>query len=194
MNDCDQIGALITHLSAKVRPAVRTETESLVTQLITRFGITVVVPQGRFVYGSNSYVSALLPMLDKALEAKKYLPRRESSPWRDLWQKSLYQAELDVQEFQEGNYLSSENRLTLIHAVLTITSGATQVWQTTPRARSSVPVPGLPAHLARRVAVERSDEFERLLYKNARDQIDQKFGMALVNMPACPSLNASQKL
>jgi hypothetical protein len=42
--------------------------------------------------------------------------------------------------------------------------------------------------------VERSNEFELLLYKNARDQIDQKFRMALVNMPACPSVAASKKL
>jgi hypothetical protein len=193
MNDCDQIGALIAHLSIKGQPAARAETETLVTQLIKTSGITVVVKQGHFVYGSKNYASELLPMLDQALEAKKYLPLRGTSPWRDLWRHSCYQAELDVEEFQEGSYLSSQNRLALIQTVLTITSRGSQIWQTTPRARTDVPVPGLPAHLARSVAVERSDEFERVLYKNARDQIDQKFGAALGNMPACPALATSKK-
>ena len=92
-------------------------------------------------------------------------------------------------EIQEGNYLSSENRLTLIHAELTLTSGDRQIWQTTPRARSAVPLAGsagLPGQ-PDRGEPERSDEFERLLYKNARDQIDQKFRTALANMPPCPS-------
>ena len=194
MNDCDRIGALIGHLATKAQAAVRNDTEGLVTELTRTSGVTVVVPQGRFIYGSSSYVSALLPVLGEALEAKNYLPRRESSPWRELWRQSLYQVDLDVQEFQEGSYLSSQNRLTLIQVMLTITSRGNRIWQTTPRARSHVPVPGLPAHLASRVAMERSEEFERLLYKNARDQLDQKFSMALVNMPVCPSLAAPKKL
>jgi hypothetical protein len=33
------------------------------------------------------------------------------------------------------------------------------------------------------VSPERSDEFEKILYKNARDPIDQKFAMALSTMP-----------
>jgi len=94
-----------------------------------------------------------------------------------------------VNETKEGNYLSSENRLTLIHTELTVSSGSRQIWQTTPRSRSVVPLPDLPAHLARSVAVspERKDEFERLLYKSARDQIDQKFSTAVANMPECPN-------
>ena len=34
-----------------------------------------------------------------------------------------------------------------------MTLGERQIWQTTPRARSEVPLPGLPAYLATQVAV-----------------------------------------
>jgi hypothetical protein len=195
MDACDRAGALIGRLSKAAGPGFHEEAEKLATELASTAGITVTVPPGRFIFGSNSYVSDMVPVLEKALEAKGYLPRRESSVWRDVWRHCPFQARLDVNEIQEGNYLSSENRLTLIHAELMLTQGDRLVWQTTPRARSGVPLPGLPAYLASRVAVspERSDEFERLLYKNARDQIDQKFRMALANMPPCSNRAGSQR-
>jgi hypothetical protein len=189
MDACDRVGALIKHLSKVSQPAVRKQTEALVEQLVRTAGIVVDVRSGEFLYGSNSYVADMVPVLEKALESKGYLSRREKSAWRDLWRDSPFHAQLDVSETKEGNYLSSENRLTLIHCELTVTAGDRRIWQSTPRSRSVVPLPGLPAYLASRVAVspERSDEFERLLYKNARDQIDQKFSTALANMPQCPN-------
>jgi hypothetical protein len=187
MNACDHAGSLLAHLAKDTQPAFRQETEALVADLLKTAGITVVVPQGRFVYGSNSYVSEMLPILDQALEAKGYLPRRESSPWRELWRHSAYQMRLAIQEIQEGTYPSTQNRLTLILVEVALTSGEKQIWQRTARARSTAPLPHLPANLARQIAVssERSDEFEQLLYKNARDQVVPKFRAALVDVPSC---------
>ena len=87
----------------------------------------------------------------------------------------------------DANYLSSENRLTRIEARLSLTSRVKSVWQTMPTALTTVPMPGLPAYLARSVAASpaRREEFERLLYDNARGQIDGKFSQALSNMPPC---------
>ena len=188
MDAYDRVGALIKRLSKMSQPAVREETEALVKQLVKTAGVVIDVRSGEFLYGSNSYVADMVPVLEKALESRGYLPRRASSSWRDLWRDSPFQAQLDVSETKEGNYLSSENRLTLIHCELSVSAGGRRIWQTTPRSRSTVPLPGLPAYLASRVAVspERLEEFERLLYKNARDQIDRKFSAALANMPRCP--------
>jgi hypothetical protein len=148
-------------------------------------------PRGEFVFGSQSYVAAMLPVLDKALEAKGFLPYRESSRWRHEWNHALYHLSLDVRESLEGSYLSSANRLTRIEARLTITSRgpAEWHWQTNPTARSAVPLPNLPAYLSSRLAMglERSDEMERLLYENARGQIHDKFAQALSSMPFCPT-------
>ncbi len=188
MDACDRVGVLFNHLSKASVPGVRKEAESLAGDLVRTAGIAVIVRPGSFVYGSSSYVSEMVPVLERALEAKGYLPRREGSVWRDTWRQSPFEARLSVDERKEGNYLSSQNRLTLIHIELAVTLGQRQIWQTTPRARSECPLPDLPAYLATQVAVssERKDEFERLLYKNARDQVDQKFGAALANMPPCP--------
>jgi hypothetical protein len=185
---CNQIAGFVRHLPAKTQTEILSETKELVTRLIATHGIMVEVPKGRFLYGSGSYVSDMLPVLSKALEAKGYLPNRDSSPWSELWSQAAYRIKLDVSERQEGNYLSSENRLTRIEAALSLMSQEKVIWQTKPTARSSVPLPNLPAYLARRVATNRSEEFESLLYKSAREQIDEKFRLALSNMPACPRI------
>jgi len=191
---CDQIGGLIDHLAASSQPGVRSETEQIATRISATRGVVVEAPEGRFLFGAKSYVAELLPVLERALEAKGYVPRRPSSPWRDLWNQALFHMRLDVSEIQEGNYLSSQNRLTRIEAELTLTSRGALVWDITPTVRSEVPLPKLPAYLASRVAIspERSEEFERLLYKNARDRIDEKFRYALSNMPACGQTEAGK--
>jgi hypothetical protein len=184
---CDQIGRLLEHLAESSQARVRSDTEEIVKRITALRGVQVEAPEGRFLFGAKSYVAELLPVLERALEAKGYVPRRASSPWRDLWTGALYHMRLDVIEMQEGSYLSSQNRLTRIEAGLTLTSRGNLVWHTTPTVRSEVPLPKLPAYLASRVAIssERSEEFERLLYKNARERIDEKFRYALDNMPEC---------
>ncbi len=127
-------------------------------------------------------------MLADALEAKGYLPFRESSPWKSAWQKAFYRMRLEVNERLRG-------QLSVLPEPPDPDRGSPHadaragkdVWQTIPTARTIVPMPGLPAYLANRVAVspERSDEFERLLYENARGQIDGKFRQALSHMPPC---------
>ncbi|CEF48394.1 unnamed protein product [uncultured bacterium] len=184
---CNQIARLLGHLPMHIRPAARDEAEALVKRIVATHGITVDMPKGIFIHGSGTYVSEMLPVLRKTLQAKGYLPNDELSPWSELWSHALYRIRLEVLETQEGNYLSSENRLTRIEAALSLTSNGEIIWQTKPTARSEVPLPKLPAYLASRVATNRSDEFEDLLYQSAREQIDGRFRLALANMPACPS-------
>ena len=118
-------------------------------------------------------------MLDKALEAKGYLPTPRVIAMAGPWQQSLVSSGARrLRRFRKGTICLPQNRLTLIRGRLTITSGGTQVWQTTPPS----PQQTCPCRSCRRTwragwpQSERSDEFERLLYKNARDQIDEKFG------------------
>ncbi len=70
-------------------------------------------------------------------------------------------------------------------------AGDVATWRTVPTVRSTVPLPRLPAGLAARIALttERSEEFEKLLYADARAQVDEKFVYALQNMPACPAVS-----
>jgi len=192
---CNQIPGLTRHLAPKIQQAVLGEAEHFVTQLVSTHGVNIEVPQGHFLFGSSSYVSDMLPALAKTLESKAYLPNHESSPWSYLWSHALYQVRLDVSELQEGNYLSSQNRLARIQAELTLTSHGEVIWRTKPTARSKVPLPNLPAYQASRLASgqERSEAFEHLLYNNAREQINEIFRINLGNMPVCPANAAANK-
>ena len=108
-----------------------------------------------FVMGSyETYRARLLPVLIKALEAKGYLPYRETSPWKSAWQQALYHLRLEISERREGNYLSSPNRLTRIESRLTLTAGQRVVWETTPTARTKVPLPGMPAYQTLRAELQ----------------------------------------
>jgi hypothetical protein len=188
LQDCDRIAKLLNYLRPEVESIVRHDTEELVGRLIATHGVVVESPKGKFVYGSQeSYLSSMLPVLLKAMEKKKYLPYRPTSPWSGQWTKALYRLRLDVSERLEDHYLTSENRLTRIEAHLTLTSQHGLIWQTIPTARTVIPIPGMPAYIASRLAATgvRSEESERMLYKNARDHIQEKFGYALNNMPAC---------
>jgi hypothetical protein len=191
---CDQIDTLIQHVAQPTQPTARRETERLVTQIVSTHGVSIEPPQGKFVFGARSYVADMVPVLATALERKGYLPNRQSSPRFGLWLHAAYRVHLDVSEQQEGNYLSSENRLTRIEATVTLSSAdGALIWQTTLTARSVVPVPRLPAVLANRIAnsTERSEAFDRHLSESARDQFDEKFSFALTNLPECPASAAA---
>jgi hypothetical protein len=186
---CDRIPKLMKHLPPEVECIVRRDTEELVGRLIASHGVVVESPHGTFVYGSQeSYLSTMLPILLKSLEKKGYLPYRPSSPWAGLWPKAHYHLRFAVSEHLEGNYETSDNRLTRIEARLTLTSRDVLIWQTSPASRTKVPLPGRSAYLSGRLAArrERTEEIERLLYQNARDHIEERFAFALSNMPGCP--------
>jgi hypothetical protein len=187
---CDRIAGLLPHLPRSAGSEVRRETEALVARLVESHGVALETRRGDFVRGSfETYRATLTPMLIKALESKNYLPFRESSPWKSAWDRAMYRMRLEVSERREGNYMSTENRLTRIEARLTLTSSSKLVWQTLPTARSTDSLRNLPVYLSSRLAANpaRSEECERLLYDNARGQIDEKFGYALGNLPEwCP--------
>jgi hypothetical protein len=188
---CERIAAVLDHLAPVRQSGIRALTRDLVVWLVSTAGVQLEPTRGDFIFGSQSYVAAMVPVLVKALEAKGFLPYRESSHWRHEWDHALYHLSLDVREQLEGSYLSSANRLTRIEARLTLASRGPVEWhwQTNPTARSADPLPNLPAYLSSRLAIsrERSDEMERLLYDNARGQIHDKFAHALSNMPVCPT-------
>ena len=104
-------------------------------------------------------------MLDQALEAKGYLPRPGifalAGP---MAARRRFRCDWTCQEIQEGNYLSSQNRLTLDPRRVDAELGRSNRSGRPRRERAvAVPLPNLPAYLASRVAVspERSEEFER---------------------------------
>jgi hypothetical protein len=189
-NYCERIAVLLGRIDPEKAAAVRSTTEHIVVQLISRHGVNIDPPQGHFVFGTQSYLSSIVPTVTKAFEAKGYLPYRSGSHWKEEWSHARFHASIIVSEKLEGNYLSSANRLSRIEVRLTVSSaaGGALLFQTSPTARSTVPLPKLPMYLSNRLAMsgERTEELEKLLYDDARGQIDGKLSYSLSNMPECP--------
>src|SRR5262249_33313684 len=79
---CDRIPGLLKHLAPEKQGAARGQTQELVSQLVSTHGVVIESPQGQFIFGSqSSYLSSMVPVLVNGLEAKNYLPYRQSSPW-----------------------------------------------------------------------------------------------------------------
>jgi hypothetical protein len=193
LDACERVAKLLTWLPDAEQSVCSARTENLATRLISRYGVTIDSPQGRFILGSQkSYLDGMLPVVVTALEQKGYLPYRKASPWRELWRHAPYQMRLELSEQFEGNYLASENRLTRIEAHLTLSARGKVAWQTRPTALSTVPLPNLSAFAASRLASSavRSEEIEQILHRDAREQINGKVGFAVRNMPAVSSLKA----
>jgi hypothetical protein len=183
---CDQIASLIKHLEPEVQSTLRSETEKLMSRIVTQNGVTIKMLRGTFAFGSQtSYVADLWPILLEALEARGYLPDRQSSPWHGLWSHASYQLSIDVTERLEGSYMSSQNRLSRIEVKVLLTFRGDLLWQTQPSARSSEALPELSTFVASRVAAKqtRSEEIEKLLYANARGQVEDRFKRNLGSMP-----------
>jgi hypothetical protein len=188
-NRCDQIAAVIKHLEPEAQSTLRSETEKLMSRIVSQNGVTIKMLPGTFAFGSqSSYISDLWPILLEALEARGYLPDRPSSPWHGQWSHASYQLSMDVTERLERSYMSSQNRLSRIELKVLLTFRGDLLWQTQPTARSSEALPELSTFMASRVAAKqtRSEKIEKLLYANARGQVEDRFKRNLGSIPAWP--------
>ena len=197
--DAGRVGSSLTHCDRIARahrtaldrsPVDRPQADGgLVTNLVSTHGAKIQAPQGRFLFGPRSYASEVVPVIVTALETKGYIPYRESSPWQQQWNHALYLVNMDVKEDHQGTYLTTANRLSRIEVRLTLSASdrPMPIFQTKPVAVSRVPLPKLPVYVSSKVAMagEQSAEIEKLLYDDARKQIDQMIAHQLSNMPGC---------
>jgi hypothetical protein len=188
LDKCQALAPLAAHLPEPNRGRLLSEAGKIVLGLVDREGILLDPPQGHFLNGSMArYSSQMIPKLVQGLKSKGYVPQPDSSPWRDTWSSAPYRLSLEVSEQQEGNYMASENRPTRIDARLKLFKSGIEIWNSTFKARTRVPLPNLPGYFSARVALSpaRIEEFERLLYEDARGQIDEKLTLALPQIPEC---------
>jgi hypothetical protein len=184
---CESLQAFWQHLSPADSQRLLKEADAIVVRIAERFGAVIDPLLGHFLVGTAAkYNSTMVPALAKALRLKGYVPAPGGSRWADRWSRAPYHLSLQLAEQLEGNYMASENRLTRINAHLRFLHRGKEFWQSTPTARTTVPLPSLPAYLSARLALSRDriEEFERILYDEARGQIDGKLAYALNNMPS----------
>ena len=189
---CAALDGLLVHLAPPEKERFRLEADELVSRIIDRHGMLVEAPRGHFLAGSESrYNATLIAALSRAVKERGYLPHVQDHGGNTRWSRAPFRLTVILNERHEGTYLSSENRLTRIDAQLILTCRGKELWKTTPTARTAVPLPSIPAYLSSRLAFgsTRIEEFERLLYDDARNKIDEKIGFALGHMPACGQLS-----
>jgi hypothetical protein len=196
-NQCTSLDKLIEHAAPPDRPPLRAAADDLARRIIDRHGILVEPPRGHLLPGSEArYYATLIPLLTEALKARGYLPRVDDGTAAPAWSRAPHRLSLVLNERHEGYYLRSENRLTHIDAQLVLTFRGREITRTMLSAKTAEPLPRIPAYVSSRLALgtARFEEFERLLYNNARGTIDDRIVHALNRIPACGQLPAQAGL
>jgi hypothetical protein len=174
--------------SSEYRRQARDEADALAAQVIAQRGVWVEPIQGHFDRGSHASYEPLHPLLTDALRQHGYVVRPASPFWPALWDRlAPFRLTVRVTEQMPGTYLQSANRTSAIHLGLVLSErGKTHtVWQGTVNARTRVPLPGLPAYQARRLALnERRDPaIEQSFYQDARTLLDKRLAAQLTTLP-----------
>ena len=151
---------------------VAAEAEAIAAPVLAEIGVVVHQGPGTYSLGNaRAYDDAIVPTFDEALRARGFAPRPPSGPARAVWDRhAVYRLEFAVVELQEALYLQSKSRLSEIRATLSLTKRGAVVWSGRASGRTEVPLPGLSAYVAGRLAVSevRDPETERRLYDDAR--------------------------
>jgi hypothetical protein len=175
-------------LPSSLRVRWQRDAAAIATRLISKYGLIAEPLRAHFTLGSAaSYDSAIQPVLGHALREAHYLVRPKSPLWEDTWAKlAPFRLTMEVTERQEGAYLGSPNRLSLIDARLGLWREKEQIWHIEPHAVTTVPLPGLAAYQASRLAVgsHRNPELEHMLYDNARSNLAERLSTALRSLPS----------
>jgi hypothetical protein len=183
-------------LNPEPRRRLQNDATGLARELIARHGTIFEPVRGQFTLGTpESYTSQIRPALFDALRSRGYLPRPVQACWGELWAGlAPFRVSFEVNEQHDDTYFQSPNRVSLIDTRFAIArkDASSAHWQERPRARTAIPVPGLPAYQASRMAVSahRSQEFERVLYENARTNLLDRLHTLFRNLPPCPSSTA----
>lgn len=176
------------------RETIQDRATALARRMIERHGAIVEPVRGQFAVGTpESYAEQLGPAFREGLRAHGYLVPDPQTAWPKLWaEHAPFRIALEVVERQDDPYFQSPNRLTSIQGKLEVRRGPVSLWHDRPNARTQVPVPGLPALQASRLAVSahRSPDLERFLYDNARSVLKDRLGLSLRNLPAGPAPEA----
>lgn len=195
MELCERLHRTADGLPDGPRRRLQAGAVGLAARVIVRHGAIVEPVKGHFTLGSpESYASQLRPLFLDGLRSHGYLPRPAQPVWPELWSRTApFRLIFEVVERQDDTYLQSPNRVSRIEGMLAMTHAGATLWHDTPMAHTQIPLPGLPAYQASRVAVSahRSPDFERLLYDNARASLRERLGLSMRNLPPCPAVRAA---
>lgn len=192
---CSRLARDLKALPPDVGQRWQSRLDGLLLAMARQAGVVVSTASGQSMTSKDqpAYTPKLVAAATEALQAKGYLPPPSGSSRDTLWGEAPFRLNLQVIERREGNYLGTHNRLARIEVRLTLSRAGLPFWESTPIARSTVPLPHLTPVLANRVAFsqDRIGELEDLLYEDARQKIGGRLAVSLKEIPPCPSVTNS---
>jgi hypothetical protein len=188
--------------SSDYRRQARAEADAMAGLVIAQRGVWVGPFKEHFDRGSHASYEPLYAVVTEAVRKHGYVVRPASPFWPVLWDNlAPYRLTISLTEQLPGTYLHSPNRTSAINLGLVLSErGKTHaLWEGAVTARTRVPMPGLPAYQARRLALnERRDPaVEQFFYQDARAVLDKRLTAQLSTLPqprsplALPTAQAS---
>ena len=171
------------------------EAEAMIGVVVGRSGVKIPPVAGRFVAGSAEGFSLSLDRFRaEALKARGFLLQPRRSTWASLWvEKAPFVQTVEIAESQDGLYLQSKNRTTLIDGTFELLHKDQVVWKSRVVARTRSPLPDLPAYLAGHLATasKRNPEVEQRLHADALTQFAE---LAVRNLRGIPTREAATRV
>lgn len=185
---CERLMGTTESLDSPAQEPLQAETNAIVADLIEQRGVVFKPPTGEFTLGSPaSYQATLERLFEPVLRQHGYVPRRAGSRWSELWDtRGPYHVSAQVVERQLGSYLNSGNRLSSLSFDVGLNRGEATVWRSGPLlARTQPSIPSLSAFTSSRLMMDKNRriEAERLLYDDARSQLDERLNANLRKLP-----------
>lgn len=185
---CERLFGTAEELGPPAHDSFQAEADAIVTGLVALRGVVFSPPAGDFTLGSpQSYGATLERLMGPVLRQHGYLPPRPASRWKALWETRVpYRVAAQVVERQTGSYLNSGNRPSNLALDVSLDNGETSVWRSGPlRAQTQPSIPTLNAFTSSRLVIDsrRRVEAERLLYDDARAQLEERLNGSLRKLP-----------
>ena len=180
------------HIPAADRLPQQVMASNRVESIIRRCGLVVEFAPSSYTLGSDkTYAGLLLPSLKSTMIRSGYYPKPSKTVFERQWRKNVpFRLVITIKERREGAYYQSANRLSYLQSQLEFLRGDRRLMLQTANAQSAVPLPGLATFVANRVALgtQRSAEFERMLYENARSALLERLGLSFKSLPRFDTL------
>ena len=186
---CEHQYTIADQIPAADRLPQQAMASNRVESIIRSRGLIVEFAPSSFTFGSEkNYANAVFPALNATMIQSGYYPK---TVFEKLWRKGVpFRLVIAIKERQDGAYYQSANRLSYLQSQLEFLRGDQRVMLQSAAAQSAVPLPGLSNFMANRAALgtRRSEEFERLLYENARSSLIERLGLSFKSLPRFSSL------
>jgi len=185
---CERTWKTTRELESRDKERLEAEVNQVALNLIRQRGVSYTPARGEFTFGTpRSYKENLSHILGPVLAHLGYLPVRPDSTWAQEWDtQAAHQVAAQVVERLGPLYLDSQGQISLLSLTVTLKHGESSVWQGGPLiAQTQASIPSLTAFTTSRLTLDKGkrNEFERLLYDDARATLEGKLHRSLRTLP-----------